>query len=157
MVREKEKKTAGQQIPAPGEEKDLHRKDSLLRQLTGSDEEDGMGLLVRNAVAGEFLAGKWFRRQLGFIALLVFLALLYTSLRYACQKEVSIHQHLCDTLLDRQYKALTISSEFKERTRGSRIEEQLTDSTLHSPSKPLFTLPVSEGKRDNTPSQHKTR
>lgn len=135
--------------PAPENDNKPQEKGNLLQQLTGSDEEEGLGPLVRNAVGGDFLAGKWFRRQIGFILLLVVLALLYTTCRYACQKEITARQQLADTLLDRKYKVLTISSEFTERTRGSKIEEQLTDSTLHSPVKPLFTLSVGRKSADN--------
>ncbi|MCH5181333.1 MAG: hypothetical protein J1F06_01755 [Prevotellaceae bacterium] len=126
-----------------------------MQQLTGSDEEEGFSALMRSLAGGDFLAGKWFRRQISFIFLLVVLTLAYTTCRYACQKELSVRQQLTDTLIDRQYKALTISSEFKERTRGSKIEEQLTDSTLHSPVKPLFTLSVSR-KQDESKTKDRS-
>lgn len=151
MTRQKHENTepgAAATPDAPEKSAKLPRRGGLLHQLTGSDEEEDFAAMMRHAVGGDFLAGKWFRRQLGFIALLVVLALLYTSCRYACQKEVTLHQQLCDTLLDRQYKALTISSEFKERTRGSHIEKQLADSTLHAPTNPPFPLAVSKEEGD---------
>ena len=45
-------------------------------------------------------------------------------------------------LLDRRYKALTRSSELRERTLGSKIENQLQDSTIQTSTDAPFELPV---------------
>jgi len=47
-------------------------------------------------------------------------------------------------LLDRRYKALTRSSQLKERTRRSYIEQNLPDSALQTAKTPSFNLPVEE-------------
>lgn len=51
---------------------------------------------------------------------------------------------LTDTLLDRRYKALTRSSQLKEKTRRSYIEDALTDTTLQTPNTPSFNLKVDD-------------
>lgn len=47
-------------------------------------------------------------------------------------------------LLDRRYKALTRSSELRERTLGSKIESQLQDSTIQTSTDAPFELPVTD-------------
>ena len=59
-----------------------------------------------------------------------------------CQQEMIRTKMLTDTLLDRRYKALTRSSQLKERMRRSNIEEALTDTTLQTANTPSFNLKV---------------
>ena len=115
------------------------------RRLT--DEDDGEGnvnVSLRTILGGDILAGRWFRRQFGFILLLVFFAIIYVANRYACQQEMIDRINLSDTLLDARYKALTRSSELLEKTLRSRVEESLADSTLRTPTTPPYLLKIEE-------------
>ena len=76
--------------------------------------------------------------------MLVAMTIVYVSNRYSCQQEMIQSKLLTDTLLDCRYKALTRSSELKERTRRSYIEKSLTDTTLQTSNTPSFNLPVDE-------------
>ena len=78
----------------------------------------------------------------GDIVMLVAMTIVYVSNRYSCQQEMIQSKLLNDTLLDCRYKALTRSSELKERTRRSYIEKSLTDTTLQTSNTPSFDLPV---------------
>ena len=70
--------------------------------------------------------------------------IVYVSNRYSCQQEMIQTKMLTDTLLDRRYKALTRSSQLKEKMRRSVIENSLADTTLQTANTPLFRVQVNE-------------
>ena len=90
------------------------------------------------------LGGHWFRQQFWFIVMVVGMIIVYVSNRYSCQQEMIETKVLSDTLLDRRYKALTRSSQLKEKMRRSYIEETLVDTNLQTSNTPLFYLKVDE-------------
>lgn len=159
MTEEKDiKKNAESQDVAKSAEKEKKRAEEdrrarkALKDLTR--EEDGSertNVSFRSILGGDILAGGWFRRQFWYIVMLVVMAIIYVSNRYYCQQEMITASHLADTLADRRYKALTISSQIKEMTRRSVIEEQLPDTMLKTPTVPLLILSVSES--DTTSAQ----
>lgn len=95
-------------------------------------------------LGGDILGGRWFRKQIGYMLMVTAMIVVYVSNRYACQQEMIEAKVLGDTLLDRRYKALTRSSQLKERTRRSFIEQSLADSTLQTAKTPSFKLKVDE-------------
>ena len=74
----------------------------------------------------------------------IIMLIVYVSNRYSCQQEQILTKVLNDTLTDRRYKALTRSSQLKERMRRSYIEESLVDTTLQTAVTPSFYLQVDE-------------
>lgn len=129
-------------------DKDTQKALRALRNLTSDEditsEEEHVKLTLSSILGGDILGGRWFRRQFWFIIMVVGMIIIYVSNRYACQQEMIQTKMLTDTLLDRRYKALTRSSQLKERKRRSFIEESLTDTTLQTPSTPSFNLKVEE-------------
>lgn len=120
-----------------------------LRNLTSDDDNpEGEGehikITLSSILGGDILGGRWFKRQIWYIVMLVAMTIVYVSNRYSCQQEMIQSKLLTDTLLDCRYKALTRSSELKERTRRSYIEKSLTDTTLQTSNTPSFNLPVDE-------------
>lgn len=99
---------------------------------------------IKSILGGDILGGRWFRKQVWYILMLTAMIVVYVSNRYACQQEMIEQKVLNDTLLDRRYKALTRSSQLKERTRRSHIESALSDSTLHTAKTPSFRLKIEE-------------
>lgn len=110
------------------------------------DDDDRVDVNWRTILGGDILTRTWFKRNVLYILLCVVLLVFYISERYACQKETLRTVQLQDTLLDRQYKLLTISSKLKEQLRPSVIEENLADTALHTPTSPVFVLPVESGE-----------
>lgn len=126
------------------EERDRKARKAFLR-LTGSEDgEEHVSMSLRSILGGDILAGRWFRRQILYILFLSLLAIVYVSNRYACQQEMIRGQHLADTLLDRRYKTLTLSSQLKEMTRRSNVEESLRDTSLQTSNAPLYRLRIEE-------------
>lgn len=116
-----------------------------LRNLTTDDDESmpHNGRMKLSAIpGGDMLGGKWFRKQFWFIVMLAGMFIVYISNRYYCQQEMLETKALNDTLLDRRYKALTRSSQLKEKTRRSYIEETLVDTMLQTANTPSFNLKI---------------
>lgn len=120
------------------------RAERALRDLIDIDNEQRSRITWRSVLGGDVLAGGFFRRYVFFILLTVVLLVVYVSNRYACQQEFIEQTHLLDTLQDRRWKLLTITSEIKEKTRRSFVEEHLGDSTLGTSTQPLYQLEVEE-------------
>ncbi len=110
----------------------------------GTPETNARHITLAFVLGGDMLGGKWFRKNFLYILMVTAMLIVYVSNRYACQQEMITGKTLSDTLLDRRYKALTRSSELKERTRRSSIEQQLNDSTLQTANTPSYTLPLDE-------------
>ncbi|MBQ7634362.1 MAG: hypothetical protein IJS89_02185 [Bacteroidaceae bacterium] len=120
------------------------RAERALRDLIDIDNEQRSRITWRSVLGGDVLAGGFFRRYVFFILLMVVLLVVYVSNRYACQQEFIEQTHLLDTLQDRRWKLLTITSEIKEKTRRSFVEDHLGDSTLGTSTQPLYQLEVEE-------------
>lgn len=140
-----EKKLEAQEVEIEQEKKKALK---ALRELT-ADEDNPVGveeghtkITLSSILGGDMLGGRWFRRQFWFIVMVVGMIIVYVSNRYSCQQEMIQTKMLSDTLLDRRYKALTRSSQLKEKTRRSYIEDALTDTTLQTPNTPSFNLRV---------------
>lgn len=131
-------------------ERDKKKALKALRELT-ADEDNPVGMegshtkiTLSSILGGDMLGGRWFRRQFWFIVMVVAMLIVYISNRYSCQQEMIQTKMLTDTLLDRCYKALTRSSQLKEKTRRSYIEDALTDTTLQTSNTPSFNLKVDD-------------
>lgn len=101
-------------------------------------------ITLASILGGDILGGKWFRRQFWYIVMVVAMVIVYVSNRYSCQQEMIQTKMLTDTLLDRRYKALTRSSQLKEKMRRSVIESSLADTTLQTANSPLFKVHIDE-------------
>ena len=99
---------------------------------------------LASILGGDILGGRWFRKQFWYMVMIVAMLIVYVSNRYSCQQEQILTKVLNDTLVDRRYKALTRSSQLKERMRRSYIEESLVDTTLQTAVTPSFYLQVDE-------------
>ena len=120
------------------------RAERALREIIDIDNEQRTRITWRSVLGGDMLSGAFFRRYVFFILLVVVLLVVYVSNRYACQQEYLEQTRLLDTLQDRRWQLLTISSEIKEKTRRSFVEENLHDTMLGTSTQPLYQLEVGE-------------
>lgn len=86
--------------------------------------------------------GEMFKRNYGFILLIVVLVVSYVALGYTTRAERIENDRLSKEMLNWRYRALTRSSELRERTLRSNIENRLPDSTLHTPTESPYELMV---------------
>ena len=107
----------------------------LFRELTGSDDVSLAAIL-----AGDMLAGKWFKQNIFYIIFITLLTIVYVSNRYFCQQEQIETKQLNEQLIDIHYKLLTASSELRRNSRANIIEELVQDTALHASSTPNFIL-----------------
>lgn len=116
----------------------------LFRELTGSDD-----VSLATILAGDILAGKWFKQNIFYIIFITLLTIVYVSNRYFCQQEQIETKQLNEQLIDMHYKLLTASSELRRNSRANIIEELVQDTALHASSTPNFILTkdgISEGQ-----------
>ncbi len=123
-------------------ESEERARDTLKRLADMADDEEHIEMSLRNVAGGEFFRSRFFRRQIGYIALLAVLAVIYVTNRYACQREEIEREKLGDILVDRQFKAFTAQSELTEYSLQSNVEANLTDTTLQVNVRPTLLLPV---------------
>ncbi|MBR1593417.1 MAG: hypothetical protein IJ659_09715 [Alloprevotella sp.] len=115
-----------------------------LKELVSEEEGEKLDLSLRSILGGDILAGGWFRRHFWYIVLCIALCIVYVGNRYYVQKELILKRQLEDSIVDRRYKLITISSQITERTRRSNVEKSLADTTLKTSTTPIYTLPVEE-------------
>lgn len=130
------------------EDKDTESVLKAIRNLTADEDTPQQTahskITLASILGGDILGGKWFRRQFWYIVMVVVFVIIYVSNRYSCQQEMIQTKMLTDTLLDRRYKALTRSSQLKEKMRRSVIEGSLADTSLQTANTPLFKVQVDE-------------
>lgn len=88
-----------------------------------------------------------FRNNWKIIFVAVLYSVIYVYMGYYHRNLLIDNDKYNRDLLDRRYKALTRSSELRERTLGSKIEDQLQDTTLQASTEAPFELPVSESEK----------
>ena len=115
--------------------------DADARNNVPEDELFFSGKAFLDLVSGTMLSEK-FRRNWGFILLIVALVLSSVALGYLTRAEMIENDRLSREALNWRYKALTRSSELRERTLRSNIENRLPDSTLRTPTESPYELPV---------------
>ena len=84
----------------------------------------------------------FFRNNWKIILVIVVYSIIYVSMGYYHRNLLIENDKYTREVLDRRYKALTRSSELHERTLGSKIEDQLQDTTLQSSTEAPYELPV---------------
>lgn len=94
----------------------------------------------RDVMGGKYLTGNAMRRNIKYLLLIIVLAIIYVSNRYKCQQAMLEGKQLTDTLMDRRYKALTAQSQLKKATLRSRVEKNLSDSTIKTPNEPMIVV-----------------
>lgn len=128
---------------------DGERRSSLRAFLTDDDLNFSFSML-RGLLDGGSLAS-FVRHNWAFITLLLFFSVVNIGLGYKMRELLIENDMLAKEVLDRRYKALTCSSELRERTLGSKIERELKDSTLRSSTERPFTLNVPADSSSSSP------
>lgn len=98
--------------------------------------------VLKSWIGGELLLSPFLSRQIGLIALVAGLIIVYVSNRYAFQYEQVEIQRLRTKLEDTKYEALARSSELMERSRESNIERYIEEqgSELQMSTCPLVVI-----------------
>lgn len=147
MDDEKEMKTDKSDSPEKKKKKsrkNLKQTKSDFKNFMADDDDDdeGVDMSLRSWLGGDIFGTKKFRRQIWYLLLLTVLAIIYVSNRYSYQREEIRHEDLSKQLVDRKFKALTISSELTEYSMRNAVEENLTDTTLRTSTRSSYYLPV---------------
>lgn len=82
---------------------------------------------IKSWIGGDMLLNPFLSRQIGLIALIAALVIVYVSNRYAFQLEQLEIQNLRAKLTDVKYEALARSSELMEKSRESNIQKYILE------------------------------
>lgn len=138
-----------------GESKDKSREDKGHQAKSGTPSMTWRQWLVAEDVDMETVLASirsisfttLFRNNWKIIFVAVLYSVIYVYMGYYHRNLLIDNDKYNRDLLDRRYKALTRSSELRERTLGSKIEDQLQDTTLQASTEAPFELPVSESEK----------
>lgn len=148
----------GEAVPSPPVGGQKKRKVKKERTSSRHEEEEAMMALglsdwvnadesvlsaqkMRRYFAGPVLVGI-IKHNWKFLLLVVGMLVVYIALGYQIRDYIVENERLTRALNDRRYKALTRSSELRERTLGSNVVKELEDTTLRIPNQQSFMLPV---------------
>lgn len=130
---------------APEAPDDLDSKSArqkLLDSIT-DDEGEKSNLSLSYFLRGDILTGRWFRRQVWWIAMVIVMCFAYVSNRYYAQRQQIMNEQLRDKLEETHYDAMARSSQLMRDCRRSNIMERLnaTGSTLTTPKSLPAVIP----------------
>ena len=112
------------------------------------DDEDQPSFSLRTILGGDFFEWGTIARWSPYVAFLVVIVICYVSVRYSCQHEAIRREDLNQQLVDRKFKALTVSGELTEYSMRSNVEEKLSDTTLQTTTQQAYLLPIDSTQRE---------
>lgn len=107
------------------------------------DDEEHVCLSLGAVLGGDILTGKWFRNHLKFFVMIVVMIICYITNRYTFQQNMIKMDNLKEELSEKRNESMTRSSQLLQRTRESKIEEYLrntSDSDLKLPAHPPYII-----------------
>lgn len=138
---EREEDYSADDLESKDEAEKKSRKQKLKDWVADDDEESLSFSSWRQVFAGAGLVHA-LRNNWKFFTLIIIFTIVYVGLGYLSSDALIENDRLSKELLDRRYKALTCSSELRERTLRSKVEELLTDTTLQTTTDRPFQLLV---------------
>lgn len=118
----------------------------IREQATEDDMPLTKNITLRKILGGDILSTDIIRKQIWLILIVVLFIVVYISNRYKCQQDLILIDNLTEQLKDAKYRALSSSSDLTQKTRESKVLEQLrasSDSTLHIATQPPYIINVS--------------
>ena len=114
-----------------------------LSDYVNAEEDTPIYFDIKSVLGGDSLLGI-VRRNFLFLSIITAFICVNISLGYMIDQEQKSNSRFHAILKDRQYKAIYMQSQLKERTLSSHIEQALRDSTLHTPTEQAYSLKVQE-------------
>ena len=118
----------------------------IREQATEDDMPLTKNITLRKILGGDILSTDIIRKQIWLILIGGLFIVVYISNRYKCQQDLILIDNLTEQLKDAKYRALSSSSDLTQKTRESKVLEQLrasSDSTLHIATQPPYIINVS--------------
>lgn len=118
----------------------------IREQATEDDMPLTKNITLSKILGGDILSTDIIRKQIWLILIVVLFIVVYISNRYKCQQDLILIDNLTEQLKDAKYRALSSSSDLTQKTRESKVLEQLrasSDSTLHIATQPPYIINVS--------------
>lgn len=126
-----------------GKKKKMYAFMQQLSDYVNAEEDTPIYFDIKSVLGGDSLLGI-VRRNFLFLSIITAFICVNISLGYMIDQEQKSNSRFHAILKDRQYKAIYMQSQLKERTLSSHIEQALRDSTLHTPTEQAYSLKVQE-------------
>lgn len=126
-----------------GKKKKMYAFMQQLSDYVNAEEDTPIHFDIKSVLGGDSLLGI-VRRNFLFLSIITAFICVNISLGYMIDQEQKSNSRFHAILKDRQYKAIYMQSQLKERTLSSHIEQALRDSTLHTPTEQAYSLKVQE-------------
>jgi hypothetical protein len=107
------------------------------------DDEERVNWSFGSILGGDILSASWFKRQIGFFVMIIFMTILYITNRYTSQQAMIKIDNLKSELTEMRYESMTRSSQLLQRTRQSKVVEYLkttSDSLLNISAEPPIVI-----------------
>ena len=107
------------------------------------DDEERVNWSFGSILGGDILSASWFKRQIGFFVMIIFMTILYITNRYTSQQAMIKIDNLKSELTEIRYESMTRSSQLLQRTRQSKVVEYLkttSDSLLNISAEPPIVI-----------------
>jgi hypothetical protein len=93
-------------------------------------ENEGKSISFRDVIGGQVLANNFLSKNIGLIALILFMLFFYISNRYECQQKMMDIVKLQKKLTDVKYEALTRSSELMGGSKQSQVKALIIEKGI---------------------------
>ena len=101
---------------------------------------------IRNVLGGDFIKKERTLRQIPFLLLLAFLALIYIGNSYFAEKNIRKIEKMQRELKELRYEYISVKSEMMHASRQSEIAKQLSSKGIKESTVPPGKIVVEEEK-----------
>jgi len=101
---------------------------------------------IRNVLGGDFIKNEKTLRQIPFLLMLAFLALIYIGNSYFAEKNIRKIEKMQRELKELRYEYISVKSEMMHATRQSEIAKQLSSKGIKESTVPPGKIAVEDEK-----------
>lgn len=124
--------------------------EAIAKQAVEEENPSSSSFSLAKILGGDIWSAQVVRKQIWLIVIIVVFTFIYITNRYHVQKSLIEIDRLKKELQDTKYKALSSSSKITEKSRESKVLEQLRtnkDSLLHMATQPPYIVNVPEDEQ----------
>ena len=119
----------------------------IIKERAREDDSKSSSLSLREILGGDILTTQVVRSQVWLLVIIVGFVIAYVAFRYQCQQDFIAIDKMDKELKDAKYTAPTTSSTLTEKSRESRVLDELKnnkDSLLKVSDQPPYIITIPE-------------
>lgn len=124
--------------------------EAIAKQAVEEERPSSSSFSLAKILGGDIWSAQVIRKQIWLIVIVVVFTFIYITNRYHVQKSLIEIDRLKKELQDAKYKALSSSSQITEKSRESKVLEELRankDSLLHMSTQPPYIINIPENEQ----------